>query len=94
MTFWDLLIVAFAAFAITYLLCYTDGPCNVFRKIRDAVSKLPTLLIDLYGCFWCLGFWVCMFTLMCWMLFPSVHVVIYVFCMLGIIGFLHEEIAG
>jgi len=89
MTVSDLLIVGFAAFAVTYLLRYVNGPFNLFYILREFID-IYVFLSQLFSCFWCLGFWVGCLTLVIYVFVPQL---VYVFCVLGILGLAHEVIA-
>lgn len=68
----SMLCVGIATLGITYLLCYTDGPFNVFHNMRsllgveyiyiddeEEVYRPPTkFFAKLILCHWCTGTWV------------------------------------
>lgn len=57
MTLTRLLIGILATWRISALLCYDDGPLDVFRRIRDWAARWA-FLSGLLGCFWCTSVWV------------------------------------
>lgn len=86
----DLLTVGLATFAVTFLLKYIDGPFDVFAKLRQLLGPNLGFFGKLFDCFWCLGFWIGIVMLL---LYISIPWVVYAFCVLGIIGYMHERIA-
>jgi hypothetical protein len=67
----SILVVGLATFGLTYLLCYTDGPKDIFKSIRklagieyfmiedEEVYKPPTkFFAKLLACHWCTGTWI------------------------------------
>lgn len=52
-----LIVAALAAYRITRLLHWDDGPWEVFARLRGLISPRPQLAA-LFGCAWCLGLWV------------------------------------
>jgi hypothetical protein len=52
----EYLIAAFATFGISYLVTETDGPADIFQKIRRSDKTAVT------QCLPCFSFWVALFT--------------------------------
>jgi hypothetical protein len=67
----SIVVVGLATFGLTYLICYTDGPKDLFKKIRilagieyllledgEEVYNPPTkFFAKLLACHWCTGTW-------------------------------------
>lgn len=91
MDFQELLVVSIAAFAVTYLLKYTYGPFNLFELVRQGVYRgFPKFFVDMYECFWCLGFWMTCIMFLVYIALPGIT---YVLCAFGVLGIIHEAIA-
>ena len=68
----SILVVGLATFGVTYLVCYTDGPKDIFKNLRkfagveyfmitpdDEGYKPPTkFFAKLLICHWCTGTWI------------------------------------
>src|SRR5688500_13648322 len=50
------LLAVLAVWRLTHLLAQEDGPWDVFRRLRSAVSRVPGG--RLLSCFYCLSLWV------------------------------------
>ncbi len=57
MTIERLLVAFLAAWRVTSLLLYEDGPFDIFTAYRTAVGSVKALEA-LTTCMWCLSFWV------------------------------------
>jgi hypothetical protein len=99
MIFTDLVIIALAACAVTFIWRYIPGPFGIFDAvqywakyvdIQDSYGKIIKSIADLVSCYWCFGFWVSVGMYYLYIYYPEI---VNVFCILGIVGLLHEWIA-
>lgn len=92
MSFTAIVTIGLAAFSITFLLRYVDGPLGVFAKIREIVvdNNPVSFFAELFSCFWCLGFWISCLMLLLYIYCPEI---VWLFAVYGVVGFLHEEVA-
>jgi len=90
MTLSGVVTVGLATFAVPFLFRYVDGPFAIFNSLRQLIGT-EGFFAKLFGCFWCLGFWIGCIMLLIYTVLPQF---VYVFAVLGIIGFMHEEIAS
>lgn len=104
----SLLVTGLATFGLTYLLCYTDGPKDIFKSIRklagieyflidgEEVYKPPTkFFAKLFACHWCLGTWVSIIMSIAYVIIFKIDPIMLVYLIpgsLGISGFLCEKV--
>jgi hypothetical protein len=76
----DYLVLSLAAWRITNLLVYEDGPWDIFGKIRDLIGVKYTSTSDPYGtnviataftCLWCLSPWIGLLMMLSYLLTPT-----------------------
>jgi hypothetical protein len=53
-----LLIDGLAAWRVTVMLLYEDGPFGIIKKLRVALCNVHPTVSDLFSCEWCLSVWV------------------------------------
>ena len=85
----NIIIIGLASFFLTFLLKYLDGPFFIFTNFRRYATD-TLKLYGLFGCFWCMGFWVSLLVFILWFFIP---VIVYFLAVVGLLGFMHEAIA-
>lgn len=101
-------VIGLSTFGLTYLICYTDGPKDLFKKIRilagfeyfyieeEEVYKPPTkFFAKLLACHWCTGTWLATLLSLIYVYLVSGDYVSLIWLIpgsLGISGILCEEV--
>lgn len=104
----NVLVVGLASFAISYILRYTDGPWEVFYRMRSRIGVVydPMLQMDvvevewvgayMVACFWCFTTWVSLFVAILYALavqrMEMVETIFLWLATVGVSGFLKDII--
>ena len=46
------------AYAMSFMLVYSNGPCNIFAAIRHLLGKIHSTVRELFDCIFCTATWV------------------------------------
>jgi hypothetical protein len=106
----SILITGLATFGMTYLICFTDGPFNIFKRLRmlagveyfmmqgEEVWRPPTkFFAKLLVCHWCTGTWVSIIMSIAYVVIFKINPLMLIYlipCGLGISGFLCEKVVS
>jgi len=104
----SILVIGLATFGLTYLICYTDGPKDIFKKVRilagvhysfigdEEVYDPPTkFFAKLLVCHWCTGTWIAILLSLTYVYLVSGNYVSLIWLIpgsVGVSGFLAEKV--
>jgi len=88
--FW-LLLSVLVSWRITAFICYEEGPCSIFNRLRLVMYKMR--LGTLVDCFHCTGFWVSLVVVLL-IYSPSKYLIFIVFGVSGAVSLAENICAG
>ena len=86
----DVLLVALATVAMTFVWRETGGPFGLLEGLRRWLVGRSVVLLEMFGCPWCLGFWVALMMALLYWAVPYGSIVVVFFAVYGLAGILLE----
>lgn len=86
MNIMDALAISFSTFYLSYVMSRTDGPSNIFKRLRGTRVIGPVV-----ACFYCAAFWVALALYAAMLIAPPV---VYVFAAAGAASFAYRWSGG